>query len=69
MGPDPKEVKAIAICTNCGADKGIATFVLKVYSCGNFRAHCFVCDEAYEEAWASETGGEGQDVGGAEAVA
>ena len=62
-GPDPTAVRAIATCV-CGG----FTFVLKIYSCGYNRAHCTVCDSAWEE-WPPKDRESGQDRGGSEAVA
>jgi hypothetical protein len=59
MQPDPKGVCATANCS-CGSDK----FFLKIYSCGNERAHCVRCDQA----WESPFRGEAQDAGGNQAV-
>lgn len=46
MQPDPKGVRAIACCANCGP--GFQAFRVKIYACGRHRAHCAVCDQAWE---------------------
>ncbi len=59
MQPEEKNVRGIAICSNCRN----ATFELRIYACTNYRAHCLNCHEAWD-GWEAEAGeGEGNERG------
>ncbi len=60
--PDQEYLRAIATCT-CGGQK----FELRIYSCGNDRAHCLACNKAWE-GWEAVGQSEGSVSGGDSSV-